>query len=926
MSMPLFPILMTCRPPRLLLALTFTLGLAACGGESSEVLVDKARQSLDGGDQKAAIIQLKSALQEDGNNAEARFQLGKLYLETGDFIGAEKELIRARDAGYDGNTLNPSLAQAFIGQGEYKRVLDDLPQPVAGSPNEVQMWVARARAQLGVGDKAAARNSLKQAMDITPENVDVLLALAQLALADGDTVKAGEQIDEALRIDSKNRDSWLFKGDFLRTTGNNSDAVKAYETALQLDPGHAGARLALASIALLENRLADARREVDSVLKASRNNLQARYTLAMIDFREEKYAAARDQLATVLKSAPDYLPAVFLAGSVEYALGNMQTAESHLNKAVKVNPRNLYALRLLATAQLRQDRPDDAARTLAGVPGNLNDAGFQMVAGEIAMARKDFAKAAEHFEKAAQIKPDSAAIRTELGLARDAMGDRRAMADLQAAVGMEGGHHRADMVIILSQLKQKKFDAALASIDTLEKKQGASPLSWNYRGAAHLGKQDRAKAHESFSQALKLDPTFFPAAANMAQLHLNDHQPAAARTLFEAILKAEPRHLNAMLALAELSLREKDEKGYVSWLEKASKAHPQALPPRIAMARHLLAKGEKNKALAVAREAVNANPDHPEALNLLGSIQMNMGDRDSAIQTFTTMAKKANQSDAYLRLAMAQFADKRMADTRASLQRALQLKPGHLQSLDALLRLELTEGKPEPALKLARQIQAQHPKSPLGFDREGDVQLSQKRYGQAIKAYEHALAMGSGSAGFLKLFRAMTLAGDTKAAEQKLASWIKQNPGDLVLHGLAADHFMATGRNKEAIAQYQEIVRIAPSTVVALNNLAHLYHKENDSRALAVARQAIKLAPDNPAVQDTTGWILIEQGQLSQGLALLRKAIAKAPESPTLRYHYAVALARSGDKAQARQELEKLMASDQKFPEVDDAKKMLKDL
>lgn len=923
--MPLFPAVLT-RRARFLLALAFASGLAACGGESSEALVGKARQHLDEGDRKAAIIQLKSALQKDGNNAEARFQLGTLYLETGDFAGAEKEFMRARAAGFDANSLNPSLAKAFIGQGEYRRVLDDLPQPAAGSPNEVPMQVARARAKLGMGDNEAARNSLKQAMDITPDNVEVLLTLAQLALADGDAVKAGEQIDQALRIDSKNRDGWLFKADFLRIQGQNSDAVRAYEAALKIDPAHLGARLALASIAIMENRLADARREVDHVLKASRNDLQARYTLAMIDFHEKKNEAARDQLAIVLTSAPDYPPAVLLAGAVEYALGNMRTAESHLNKAIRANPRNLYALRLLATAQLRQGRPDDAARTLAGVPGDLNDAGFQMIAGEIARARRDLSKAAEHFEKAARINPDSAAIRTELGLTRDAMGDPRAMADLQAAAGMEGGRQRADMVIILSQLKQKEFDAALASIDTLEKKQGASPLSWNYRGAAHLGRQDMIQARESFSQALKLDPAFFPAAANLAQLHLNDKQPAAARRVFETILKTEPRHLSAMLALAELSLHEKDEKSHVSWLEKASKAHPQAVRPRIALARHLLSKGEKNKALAVAREAANANPDHPEALNLLGSVQMNLGDRNSAIQTFAAMAKKANQADAYLRLAMAQFADKRLGDTRASLQRALQLEPGHLQSLDALFRLELTEGKPDAALHLARQIQARQAQSPLGFDREGDVHLSQKRYGPAIQAYEHSLARGSGSGGFLKLFRAMNLAGRTQAAEQKLAARLKQYPGDLVLHGLAADHFMATNRNKEAIAQYQAIVRIAPDTLVALNNLAHLYHQEKDGRALAIALQALKLAPDNPAVQDTAGWIMVEKGQLEQGLTLLRKAIAKAPESPTLRYHHAVALARSGDKAQARSELEKLIASGQQFPEIDAAREMLKGL
>jgi len=133
-----------------------------------------------------------------------------------------------------------------------------------------------------------------------------------------------------------------------------------------------------------------------------------------------------------------------------------------------------------------------------------------VVAGEIALAKKDFAQASTYFEQAAQRKPDSAAIRTELGISRLAQGDSRAMADLQAAADMEGSSSRADTFIILNQLKQKQFDAALASIDALEKKQTANPLTWNYRGAAYLGKQDAIRARDSFSQALKLDPTFFP--------------------------------------------------------------------------------------------------------------------------------------------------------------------------------------------------------------------------------------------------------------------------------------------------------------------------------------------------------------------------------------------------------------------------------
>lgn len=914
-------------PIRLLYALVLSASLAACGAESSEALLEKAQQSLNSGDRKTAIIQLKSAIQEDEKNAKARFQLGKLYLEGGAFSSAEKELARARASGYDASLVNPLLAKALIGQGEYKRVLDELPEPSKGGKADVPMLIMRATAQLGTGDKEEARKSLSQATAAAPTDVDVLLAQARLALADRDVAKAAERIDAALQIDPRHRDAWLFKADLLRATGKSGNAAEAYQTALRLDPGHEGARLALANIAISENRLADARREIDTVLKASRNNLQARYLQALVDFREKKNEVARDHLAELLKSTPDYLPAVLLAGSVDYALGNMQSAESHLKRVVAALPRNLYALRLLAAAQLRQGRHDDAERTLAGVPDSVNDAGFHLVAGDIALAKKQFAKAAEHFEKAAQISPDSAAIRTELGLARLVQGDQRALADLQAAAAMEGSGNRADAAIILHQLKQKQFDAALASIAALEKKQGTNPITWNYRGAAYLAKKDSAKARESFGQALKLDPAFFPAAANLAQLDLRDNKRAAARKRFEDILKADPKHLNAMLALADFSMRDKDEKAYVGWLEKASQAHPKALQPRSGMVAYLLRKGDKDRAIVQAREAVNANPDNPAALNLLGATQMAVGDKAGAIATFSAMTAKAEPSaDAQLNLAMAQMADKRLADARIALKKALQIKPDHVKSQDALISVEMADKKPEAALVIARSLQVQQPGSPLGFLREGDIHFEQKRAPQAIKAYQQALEKGAGSTGLIKLHRAYLLAGDASSAEIRVKDWLRKNPADNAVRNYVAEYHMLNLRNKEAIAYYQEILRQVPNDMVSLNNLANLYRVENDKRALATAEQAHKLAPGNPAVQDTLGWILVEQGQAARGLDLLKKAVAGAPREAAIRYHHAAALARTGDKAQARKTLESLLLDTPDFPEGNAARALLKSL
>jgi putative PEP-CTERM system TPR-repeat lipoprotein len=306
------------------------------------------------------------------------------------------------------------------------------------------------------------------------------------------------------------------------------------------------------------------------------------------------------------------------------------------------------------------------------------------------LAKNDFGKATAHFERAADISPDSETIRTQLGISRLAQGDNRAMADLQAAAEMEDSNTRADNVIILNKLKKKQFDAALVSIDALERKQPKSPLSWNYRGAAYAGKKDAAKARSSFEQALKLDPKFFPAVLNLTQLDLNEGKADQARKRFENILNAEPRHLQAMIALADLSRIAKDEKAYRSWLEKAAASHPRAIPPRAALARHYLSRKEPQKALALARETVSANPDNPEALNLLGTTQLAAGDTVNAIATFTRLTEKARQSpNAFVQLARVQLAAKNTTAARTALQKALQLQPDHMPSLEALLRLEI---------------------------------------------------------------------------------------------------------------------------------------------------------------------------------------------------------------------------------------------
>ena len=80
--------------------------LTGCGNDPDE-MVASARQYIASNDRKAAEIQLKNALQEVPSHAEARFLLGQIHAEGGDYAGAAKEFERARGSGYAEDRVVP---------------------------------------------------------------------------------------------------------------------------------------------------------------------------------------------------------------------------------------------------------------------------------------------------------------------------------------------------------------------------------------------------------------------------------------------------------------------------------------------------------------------------------------------------------------------------------------------------------------------------------------------------------------------------------------------------------------------------------------------------------------------------------------------------------------------------------------------------
>ena len=161
-----------------------------------------------------------------------------------------------------------------------------------------------------------------------------------------------------------------------------------------------------------------------------------------------------------------------------------------------VAPRQLVARRLLVGAHLAARETDRAADVLQPLLKDYADhADVMSLAGQVYLAKGDFARSSEYFAKAVELDPKDASARTRLGISRLASGDSSsAFSDLEAAAEMDDDRIQADVALVMSHLRRGEIDKASEALGRLEKKQPDNPLVSNLLGAVMLGKGDLPKA------------------------------------------------------------------------------------------------------------------------------------------------------------------------------------------------------------------------------------------------------------------------------------------------------------------------------------------------------------------------------------------------------------------------------------------------
>jgi cellulose synthase operon protein C len=894
-------------------AMTTSMSAWAQSSPQSMSALQKAQGHFARGDLRATAIELRNALRADPKNLQARLLQAELLLRVGNGQGAEGEIQDARTNGASRDTTRPLMAEAYLLQGRPSDALREADPTLIPASQASETFRVRGLAFAAQREIVKGKQQLALAVRLNPRNLRARLDQARLLGNTGEREAAEKIIDDSLKMSPRHVGSLVFKGSLVRSRPDLAGSLQYFNQALQADPQSPEALMERAATLIDLNREQEARSDMAAISKLMPNHPLTTYLDAVLLARKRKFQEAQAAMATTKGVLDNYPPAALLQGVLAYELNNNEQALGFFDKVLQASPGNAVVQRLKGATQIRQGAFDEALKTLRPLEqaSAKPDSRLLALIG-VALARKnDFVGSQAYFERAVEAEPNQTAMRTQLALSRIAVGNNAAATrDLQSVLQLEPNSMQALLMLALIDLRSGQYRAAATTSAKIIKTYPNLPLGYNMMGAAQLGLRNPKGAEANFKAALAKQPTYHEARRNLAQLYVTQKRYREARAAYQTVLEQDRNNIKTLVALADLSAVEGKRDEQIEWLRRAAAINNKLLPPRLALVDAYMVSGDRARALAEASALDRDFPNQVPVIETLGRAQAQARDFKSAISTFTRLISATpNSIPAYQLLGRAYASDGQVDQARRTLLRGISIGgPATAGLLIDLVNVEAREGNQAKAIEYANRLRKEFPNRLDGDVTLGQLNLNAKQFASAIRSFEAARKRSFTRQVAIGLSQAHLGLNQIPAAVTVLNQYLARQPTDLVARVALAEVFLKTKNYKVAAQQYELVNKGNTNNPAVLNNLAWVYGKLNDPRAIQYAERAYKLSPTSPEIADTYGALLVERRvDPRRGLQLIQQAVGQRPNDPDMRYHLAMALHANGQTNKARDELRKLL-------------------
>ncbi len=312
--------------------------------------------------------------------------------------------------------------------------------------------------------------------------------------------------------------------------------------------------------------------------------------------------------------------------------------------------------------------------------------------------------------------------------------------------------------------------------------------------------------------------------------------------------------------------------------------------------------GRLEPAEQIYRQILQAEPNHADAIHLLGVIASQMGKYEIAVEYIERAIElNGNELVFHNNLGEAYRDLGRIPEAVACYRRVLELKPDCTEAHNNLGKVLQQLGKLEEAIASWRQALGSKPDDAEAHYLLGNALQQQGKLTEAMANWRQAVRFNpDNAAAYNNLGIALQQQGKLEEAVASLQQALRLRPDFIQAHHNMANALLAQGKLEEAIAGYQHVVRSRPDSAAAYINLGKAFLDQGRlDEAVASLRQALQIDPDYADAYNNLGLIRNSQGQTEEAVACFRRALQLKPESVDAYNHLGNVFKKRGNLEQA---------------------------
>jgi putative PEP-CTERM system TPR-repeat lipoprotein len=572
---------------------------------------------------------------------------------------------------------------------------------VSSSPNTLQLAGA---IEYQLRSYLQAETYLTKALQQTPELPLARQVLISTYLRAGQPAKALSTLQPAFGRFEQDPIMLTLAGETYLQNNDASKAAEYFAKASKLDPENANKKTSLALAHLAQGNTSSAFDELEKISQADKG-ITADLALVAAYQKNNQLDKALKAIDSLEKKQPDNAAIYNLRAQTLLAKKDLQGARQSYEKSLSINPGFFPAAAGLATLDINENKPAEAAKRFEAILANDPKNTQALLA--LAEMRTNNGGSTEEvaglLNKAITATPTEVAPRVALiqfyMRAKDA---KKALAVANDAVA--AFPEKPEILDVLGQVQQNSGDLnqALVTYGKLAAQQPASPLAQVRIAEIHLANKNKDEAAKYLKKALEIKPDYVQAQRHLISLALSDNKLDTALDIAHQIQKQRPN----------------EGVGYVfeGDIQAGKKAWPEALAAyrtglkqapiselAIKLYTTLLASGNAGEAEKVATTWLK---DHPKDITfriMRGDLATAKKDYPLAAQYYRS-ALDIQPNNQFVLNNLAWVAGQ-LKDPKAIeyAERANQLAPNQPPFMDTLAMLMAEKGETAKAIELMRK-------------------------------------------------------------------------------------------------------------------------------------------------------------------------------------------------------------------------------